>query len=439
MNTFLFATLGASLLTSHQVSASTFQIFTKGQQSCTAACSAAGSVCNLSGLYEIATPEKCRAAITALGGITKKRIYEYFDDDHSGCAYHPHGGGWYQIFLKDKSISCEQVNGDKSRQRVCVCGTRSSSNTGTLTDNDKNVNNVYNLVDPKPYCQRISGLCAESSNKGYYNSAATSNLRERQMFAIHNMARVGPEWFRGYYGGFEYGCSVPSSNTPAEWESNLNQAAKKQAQMCADGTNGCQSGHSTCPFYANKLFGGNTGFEHRVKTFNTYANAEILTPNGYTAYQAMKLWFTSKSGHCNVIFNSPYSRAGYGHVYGNGMAIGNFNNKPHQHTTNFVKSGAHFKSGNLFGYRIPANHVHFMANYYSAAGVHVKTAEVVLDNISHTLTRRTGNAPWVNGGYNADVALTTTNDCPKYYFKFIDKKEVQHRLPQTGYFIIDNG
>ena len=45
-----------------------------------------------------------------------------FEDNRSGCTYHPHGAGsYYLISLGGKTPTCSQANEDSELQRVCAC------------------------------------------------------------------------------------------------------------------------------------------------------------------------------------------------------------------------------------------------------------------------------------------------------------------------------
>ena len=103
-----------------------------GGQSCDAACAAKGQKCDLLAITHIATEVSiCKDTINGLGFSTGGG--GRFKDDDSGCTYHPGQAGHHQLMDKSRTASptCDEVNNDISRRRVCAC-----SNRGTLTNID---------------------------------------------------------------------------------------------------------------------------------------------------------------------------------------------------------------------------------------------------------------------------------------------------------------
>ena len=91
-----------------------------GGVSCTTACASRGKVCNVAALQAVASSlATCRRALEHLGKTPQKG--GEVSDDNSGCTFHPGQTGWVHIMRKDADPSCDEVNPDTSRQRVCAC------------------------------------------------------------------------------------------------------------------------------------------------------------------------------------------------------------------------------------------------------------------------------------------------------------------------------
>eukprot|EP00122_Pirum_gemmata_P006439 Pgem_evm1s5887 len=287
----------------------------------------------------------------------------------------------------------------------------------------------YNLMDPDPYCKGYDGLCVTNNagNDGIYTS-----IRDRQMLAIHNVARQGPSEFLSHYVGnglFTFSCEPGTSAPPSEWESNLSQAAKKESEMMTK--DGCSFSHYTCSSYTY-LFGGRTDVSSRVWAYNTRYSGEIIYGTSGTgkAINAMKAWFKS-SGHCSIIFNSKNTRAGY--AYYLNRATGDFNQLEYQYN-NPIKSGSHLSEKIIYDYTVTDGYVHFIASYYSTS-TSVVSATVIIDGVSTAMSLITGST--TNGGYAVDAAVSGTS-CSRYYFQFVDSNGDNHRLPETGNFILND-
>ena len=102
-----------------------------GHQSCTDACEAIEQVCDLDLITAAAaTVNTCKATIDTLG-LTYDNFGMYPDDD-SGCTYGDWGGEdtWAQVLNSNQAAvpapTCDEVNGDSNRRRVCACKSESS-------------------------------------------------------------------------------------------------------------------------------------------------------------------------------------------------------------------------------------------------------------------------------------------------------------------------
>ena len=62
----------------------------------------------------------CKDIIKSLGKRTQKG--GTYEDDRSGCTYHPGQQGWHQVMAKGgQSPTCGERNQDQLRRRVCAC------------------------------------------------------------------------------------------------------------------------------------------------------------------------------------------------------------------------------------------------------------------------------------------------------------------------------
>ena len=103
-----------------------------GGESCTTACahkdspSGSAQACNLGAITSAASSvARCRDVVSALGmSFTKSGMYS---DDDAGCTYHPGQTGWAQVMNSGRDTgatpapTCDVVNADRSRRRVCAC------------------------------------------------------------------------------------------------------------------------------------------------------------------------------------------------------------------------------------------------------------------------------------------------------------------------------
>ena len=91
-----------------------------GGTSCTEACKAKGLICDTDAIRHVANDFSiCKETLKALG--TTADDEGAFSDDNSGCTYHPGGTGWYQLMNNGNPTTCDVINSDPSRQRVCSC------------------------------------------------------------------------------------------------------------------------------------------------------------------------------------------------------------------------------------------------------------------------------------------------------------------------------
>jgi len=96
-----------------------------GGKSCSTAC--ANKACNLRAITSAASSvARCRDVVSSLGmSFTKSGMYP---DDDSGCTFHPGQTGWAQVMNSGRdngatpAPTCDEVNADSSRRRVCACG-----------------------------------------------------------------------------------------------------------------------------------------------------------------------------------------------------------------------------------------------------------------------------------------------------------------------------
>lgn len=98
-----------------------------GGESCTAACRRLkpDGVCSTAGLaFAAKSVDKCKSIVREFGSLDFSRSGQYKDDD-SGCTYGDWGkpeNRWVQVMKRSASgPSCDAVNSDKSRMRVCAC------------------------------------------------------------------------------------------------------------------------------------------------------------------------------------------------------------------------------------------------------------------------------------------------------------------------------
>ena len=98
----------------------------QGGTSCSEACGARQQTCDVGAVVSAAASvARCKGIIEGLGK-TPQTGAQYGDDD-SGCTYHPGQSGWAQVMRQDGPPTCDAVNADHARQRVCAChssGTR---------------------------------------------------------------------------------------------------------------------------------------------------------------------------------------------------------------------------------------------------------------------------------------------------------------------------
>eukprot|EP00122_Pirum_gemmata_P003817 Pgem_evm1s3461 len=295
-----------------------------------------------------------------------------------------------------------------------------------------NIPQYYNLVDDNPLCAG-TGRCANNSNtaSGTYfdqNEGIHTTLKERQMLTITNMARQDQIGFKESY-GLEININsicIRNPLVPYEWETNLQQSAKKLAEMRYTVGN---CGHSTCEEMAY-LFGGSTSASERVAYYDTYMSAEGILggkKNSETMPQGAMSGYMG-GGHCAV---------GFG-IY-NRFYVNVFNNKPHQYN-NPLKSGAHWakdREDALYDYIIGDNSIHFIANYFSDY-YDASSVRVVMDGVGTSMTLLGGNA--TNGAYNTDVMVdgSVNADCPLYYFEVTNVNGDVYKLPEQGSFIVND-
>ena len=91
-----------------------------GGQSCDDACASSGG-CDLAAITAAAaSTSACGSVLDDLGVSYANGPSGYYDDN-SGCTTHPGQGGWAQVYWNP---TCDEVNSDGNRQRVCAwnCG-----------------------------------------------------------------------------------------------------------------------------------------------------------------------------------------------------------------------------------------------------------------------------------------------------------------------------
>lgn len=101
-----------------------------GRESCTSACRRLkpGGTCDVTGLRLAArSVDQCKHVVASLGGpggLDHAKSGQYPDDD-AGCTYGDWGlpeNRWVQVMKRSSSgPSCDTVNQDASRMRVCAC------------------------------------------------------------------------------------------------------------------------------------------------------------------------------------------------------------------------------------------------------------------------------------------------------------------------------
>ena len=65
--------------------------------------------------------DTCKNIIESLGK-TPQSGGGVYQDNNSGCCYHPGQQGWYQVMMKGgEPPKCSEVSGHRLRQRVCAC------------------------------------------------------------------------------------------------------------------------------------------------------------------------------------------------------------------------------------------------------------------------------------------------------------------------------
>ena len=92
----------------------------RGGESCDDACGAVGTVCDHDLVQEAAlSPAHCQDILEHLGKTT--HLGGLYEDDSTGCTYHPRAPGWYELFKKDGQSTCSARTEDLDRLRVCAC------------------------------------------------------------------------------------------------------------------------------------------------------------------------------------------------------------------------------------------------------------------------------------------------------------------------------
>ena len=93
----------------------------RGGESCDDACAAVSLVCDADLVSEVAlTLDACKDVLEHLNMSIP--LGGEYDEDNSGCTYHPDAPGWYQVFKKDGAPpKCSERNPDLDRLRVCAC------------------------------------------------------------------------------------------------------------------------------------------------------------------------------------------------------------------------------------------------------------------------------------------------------------------------------
>ena len=101
-----------------------------GGESCSTACANKDSpvalACDLAAItFAASSVARCKDVVSSLGmSFTKSGMYR---DDDAGCTYHPGQTGWAQVMNSGRDSgatpapTCDEVNRDRSRRRVCAC------------------------------------------------------------------------------------------------------------------------------------------------------------------------------------------------------------------------------------------------------------------------------------------------------------------------------
>ena len=89
-------------------------------ESCDDACAAMELVCDADLIQQVAeTVAACKDVLEHMNKTVP--LGGEYDEDNSGCTYHPDAPGWYQLFKRDGQALCSGRNADLNRQRVCAC------------------------------------------------------------------------------------------------------------------------------------------------------------------------------------------------------------------------------------------------------------------------------------------------------------------------------
>ena len=103
-----------------------------GGQSCDDACASSGG-CDLAAITAAAaSTSACGSVLDDLGVSYANGPSGYYDDN-SGCTTHPGQGGWAQVYWNP---TCDEVNSDGNRQRVCACNCGTPGGGGDDDDDD---------------------------------------------------------------------------------------------------------------------------------------------------------------------------------------------------------------------------------------------------------------------------------------------------------------
>lgn len=261
---------------------------------------------------------------------------------------------------------------------------------------------------------------------------------ERVIYQWMNRARVEPQFEMNNCGANCGEKDCYSAVPPLGWNTELSKAARFHADHLARG--GYFAHDSNCVLNSNIRTtypstcdaspgcscagAGFTTFDARAAIFGGSANGEIIAsstdpnsafyqwlfePSATTACQ-----FTQLNGHRWLILKSG-GAVGLG-VGATANAVGDFG--PGVTPTKLV-SGAHYPR--------QAASVEMWANWYDSAAPTL--AQVVVDGIAHTMTRRRGTN--LNGAWSATVSGVGTG-CHRYYFQFRDSAGQTYRYPSTG-------
>ena len=151
------------------------------RESCFDACRARKAVCDADLINEAArSPAHCRDVLGKLG--VSVALGGQYDDDNSGCTYHPDSPGWYQVLLRDsENPVCEARNADPDRQRVCACQLLREERTLELGEGlgDQNF-----CIDASDTTSTVQGKVSLGSGAGS-GGAFTCNCKE--LCELHNL------------------------------------------------------------------------------------------------------------------------------------------------------------------------------------------------------------------------------------------------------------